>query len=341
MDPETHVANANSPPSAKYEALAREGAPCLKPYLSTLRHAAKITDLRARAARDLSHPKYRAITDALDAFPLRANARSILDQPTVAIGSAADLSATQTAAFMRLLAAFVPWKKGPFSLFGIDIDAEWRADLKWQRIEPFAGPLEGKRVADIGCNNGYYMLRMAPYKPEIVVGFEPYGKYWYNFHMLQTLAAQTALGFELLGVEHIHLFERFFDVIFCLGILYHHTDPVGILTKMRRALSHGGKVIIDCQGISGEGSMALVPRRRYAGARGVWFLPTYACLESWLLRADFKVITPIYAGTLTSFEQRATKWAPIASLGDFLDPADPSLTIGGYPAPQRFYVMAR
>ena len=325
----------------KYLALASETPSCLLPYQTELRHAARIAALRVKAALELAHPKYRPIVEALSHCTLDPVKQLDLDRATVMIGGADELSEEKKAALLKLLQSFIPWKKGPFSLFGIDIDAEWRADLKWQRIEPFCGPLAGKRVADIGCNNGYYMLRMMPHKPEVVVGFDPYGKYWYAFHMLQSLVGDPRMALELLGVEHIHLFERFFDVIFCLGILYHHTDPVGILSKMRKSLRYGGKVIIDCQGIAGDESMALVPRRRYAGARGVWFLPTYACLESWLLRADFKVITPIYAGALTPDEQRATPWANIPSLADFLDPADPSKTVEGYPAPQRFYVMAR
>ena len=46
-----------------------------------------------------------------------------------------------------------------------------------------------------------------------------------------------------------------------LSILYHHTDPVGLLKKMRQALAPGGKLIIDCQGIAGEESMCLVPEK--------------------------------------------------------------------------------
>ena len=325
----------------EHQHLARNGAACLSPYAGELKHLSKIASLRAKAAAELAHPKYRPLLAALAAALPLPEGRCECNSPVIKIGDASDLREEQRGPFLELLRAFVPWKKGPFSLFGVDIDAEWRSDLKWQRLEPFVGPLAGKRVADIGCNNGYYMLRMAPYQPEVVVGFEPYGKYWYNFALLQSLAQAERLAFELLGVEHIHLFERFFDVVFCLGILYHHTDPVGILTKIRRSLRHGGKVIIDCQGIAGESSCALVPRGRYAGARGVWFLPTLACLENWLLRADFKVITPIWAGALTPEEQRATPWAPIASLADFMDPCDPTRTIEGYPAPQRFYLMAR
>jgi tRNA (mo5U34)-methyltransferase len=43
-----------------------------------------------------------------------------------------------------------PWRKGPFSLFGIDIDTEWRSDFKWARLADAITPLTGRRVLDVG-----------------------------------------------------------------------------------------------------------------------------------------------------------------------------------------------
>ncbi|MBU2323874.1 MAG: DUF1698 domain-containing protein, partial [Gammaproteobacteria bacterium] len=57
------------------------------------------------------------------------------------------------------LRGLIPWRKGPFNLFGVHIDTEWRSDWKWQRVAPHLD-LAGKRVLDVGCGNGYYMWRM-------------------------------------------------------------------------------------------------------------------------------------------------------------------------------------
>ena len=91
-----------------------------------------------------------------------------------------------------------------------------------------------------------------------------------------------------LGVEHIKEFRSFFDRILCLGLLYHLRDPVSALYDMHQSLKPGGKVIVDCQGIAGDGSYCLFPAKRYAGASGVWFLPTKDCVISWMKRAQFK-----------------------------------------------------
>lgn len=260
---------------------------------------------------------------------------------TVRIGTQDDLTEVQRAHVKQLLETFCPWKKGPFDFFGTPIDAEWRSDWKWDRIQPHIQPLSDRKVADIGCHNGYFMFRMAAQNPLQVIGFEPVAKHFWNFQLIQNLVQQENLAFELLGVEHVDLYPNFFDTIFCLGILYHHTDPVGLLRKMHKALSHRGEIIIDCQGIPGNEPVALTPRGRYAQARGIWFLPTQSCLEHWITRAGFTKLRCIFAAPLSTEEQRRTPWANINSLSNFLNPNDASLTIEGYPAPWRYYIVAQ
>ncbi len=76
----------------------------------------------------------------------------------VTIGQPDEISPSEQKEIKDSLKSFMPWRKGPFSVFGIDIDAEWRSERKWQRIIPILPDLKGKIIADIGCNNGYYMF---------------------------------------------------------------------------------------------------------------------------------------------------------------------------------------
>ena len=265
---------------------------------------------------------------------------SDLAQSTVKIGASSDLASQDEGTLRQHLQAFCPWKKGPFNLFGMEIDAEWRSDWKWERLEPHISNLKDRRVADIGCHNGYFMFRMLEHEPKKVIGFEPVPKHSWNFQMLQNWVRSDRLNFELLGVEHIHFYPRFFDSIFCLGILYHHTDPVGLLRKIHHALRPKGELIVDCQGIAGDLPVALTPQKRYAKAKGIWFLPTQSCLENWMRRAGFQNIRFVFSEPLSVNEQRRTEWANIDSLAEFLSPQDSSLTVEGYPAPWRFYAIA-
>ncbi len=260
---------------------------------------------------------------------------------TVCLGSHQALSDSDAAKIDYGLKAFLPWKKGPYSIFGREIDSEWRSDLKWDRIAPFLGSIEGQVIADIGCHNGYYMYRLRDLGAKCVLGFEPMPINFYNHQLLQNIYPVPEISLELFGVEHIDLFPESFDAILCMGILYHHTDPVGLLRKMRRALHPKGRIIIDCQGIAGADSLSLTPTGRYAGATGVWFLPTLTCLQNWIRRAGFSQQTVIYSAPLDSKEQRATPWAELKSLSDFLDKGDKSKTVEGHPAPWRHYLMVK
>ena len=143
-------------------------------------------------------------------------------------------------------------------------------------------------------------------------------------------------------------------MVFCLGVLYHTPDPVGMLRELWGAMAKGAQLIVDCQGVADAPGpwagqpLALVPAGRYANMGGVWFLPTLAALKNWLRRASFAEVECFYAEPLSTEEQRATEWAPISSLEQALvgepaaaGPDGAARTVEGYPAPWRFYVKAR
>lgn len=250
----------------------------------------------------------------------------------------------------ELINFFLPWKKGPFTIGDFNIDAEWRSDLKWERVLNQSGlNFSGKRIADIGCNNGYFMLSLLRENPKLVIGFEPVLKNYLCFDFLQSIdpSACQNLSFQPLGVEHIHHFEGFFDQILCMGIIYHQTDPIQMLRNCRIALRNRGELILESHSLppqvcsSESRSICLVPENRYAGASGVWWVPSQDCLLNWIKRAGFSHSKIFYSAPLTSEEQRTTACAPIKSLRDFLNPDDREKTIEGHPAPWRTYVVAR
>lgn len=255
----------------------------------------------------------------------------------ITIGTAAELNRDEQKKLSQHCHRFKPWKKGPWSLFGIDIDAEWRSNLKWQRLK--LNNLHGKKIADLGCHNGYFMFKLTTLNPSLVVGFEPNPRCYFNFHFLQRYAQIANIYFEPFGVAHLDNYPAYFDLVLCLGILYHHTDPIAILRHIHHSLAKGGRVIIDCQGINTASPMLLLPARRYAGATGIWYLPSPAALTHWLQRTNFHHLDFFYQDYLSPDEQRRTAWADIPSLADFINHKQHT-TIEGYPAPWRMYVTA-
>ncbi|WP_448874174.1 tRNA 5-methoxyuridine(34)/uridine 5-oxyacetic acid(34) synthase CmoB [Desulfobulbus propionicus] len=258
----------------------------------------------------------------------------------VRIGTPSDIASSDRERLQVVLRGLMPWRKGPFSVFGIDIDAEWRSDRKWNRLIPEIPDLSGKIIADIGSNNGYYMFRMAYHRPALVLGFEPYVHHYFTFTLLNGFAGQSNLQSTLLGIEHLPLFPESFDVIFCMGILYHRPSPIAALQELLAALKPGGWLILESQAIPGNDPVALFPEHTYAKVPGTWFVPTATCLRHWLTRTGFREVHCFCEHAMSSMEQRRTPWMEFESFQDFIDKDNPGLTIEGYPVPRRVFFKA-
>ncbi|MDF1876994.1 tRNA 5-methoxyuridine(34)/uridine 5-oxyacetic acid(34) synthase CmoB [Sulfurimonas sp. SAG-AH-194-L11] len=230
----------------------------------------------------------------------------------------------------------MPWRKGPFKIGTTFIDTEWQSNIKYNLLRPHFD-LKNKRVADIGCNNAYYMFRMLEDKPKSLVGFDPSPLYKTQFDFINHFV-KSDIVYELLGVEHVEFYEEKFDIIFCLGVLYHRSDPVAMLKQLYKGLDKQGEVILDTFYIKGESEICLCPKSSYSKIPNIYFVPTIPALKNWCLRAGFKSFEVLETSITESNEQRKTQWIEGQSLEDFLDPNDSSKTVEGYPAPARVYV---
>ncbi|MBW6488686.1 tRNA 5-methoxyuridine(34)/uridine 5-oxyacetic acid(34) synthase CmoB [Sulfurimonas sp.] len=230
----------------------------------------------------------------------------------------------------------MPWRKGPFKLFDTYIDSEWRSNVKYNLLRKYFN-LKDKRVADIGCNNGYYLFRMLKDKPKSLVGFDPSPLFKTQFDFINHFV-KSDIVYELLGVEHLEFYEEKFDTIFCLGVLYHRSDPVGMLKSLYKGLDKEGEVFLDTFYIEGDDEMCLYPESTYSKIPNIYFVPTVKALRNWCLRAGFSSFEVLESSKTESSEQRKTSWIEGESLENFLDENDSSRTVEGYPAPARVYV---
>jgi len=230
----------------------------------------------------------------------------------------------------------MPWRKGPFLIGETYIDSEWQSNIKYNLLRPYFN-LKDKRVADIGCNNGYYMFRMLEDEPKKLVGFDPAPLYKTQFDFINHFI-KSDIVYELLGVEHLAFYEEKFDTIFCLGVLYHRSDPVAMLKQLYKGLDKTGEVILDTFYIEGDEEMALCPESSYSKIPNVYFVPTINTLKNWCFRAGFNEFEVLHISVTQANEQRKTEWIEGQSLEDFLDPEDTTKTVEGYPAPARVYV---
>ena len=291
---------------------------------------------RVRGARHGDFPRW---LDALRGLPART--ARLAPGDVVCIGAGGDLSGGERHHLLNALRGLMPWRKGPFELFGIHVDAEWRSDRKWRRVQPHVH-LTGKRVVDVGCGNGYFGWRMLEAGAEAVVGIDPSLLFVLQHAAVASCAEEgTARNLVLpLRLEDLAQPNSAphtpFDVAFSMGVVYHRRDPQAHLSQLASLLTDEGLLVLETL----VACTAFVPEGRYARMRNVWQVPDAATIDHWLTAAGFTPGAVVDIAPTTPAEQRTTEWMPHQSLLDALDPNDLTRTIEGHPAPTRAVILA-
>ena len=280
------------------------------------------------------------LAHALDKLPDVQPSSTDTNQACIRIGTASDLNPSQMAGLHAALRQLKPWRKGPFEIFGIQIDSEWDSAIKWNRLAGHLGSLAGKRVLDIGSSSGYYMFRLAARQPALILGIEPYLTFYSQFLALSRYLTFPQIHCLPIKLEEMPPMRRCFDAVMCMGILYHRRSPLDTLLQIHGLMAPGGQLVLETLVLEGDGEMALFPEKRYAKMNNIFFIPTVVCLTHWLTRSGFDCIQCVDVSRTTSKEQRKTDWVDTESLADFLDPDDPEKTVEGYPAPVRAMFLA-
>lgn len=309
----------------------------LYPQLEALGHPLWAQQLQQTLPERLvldSHGKMAGWLQALQALPeIRPSRRELKER--VAIGCAADLGQGSREELIAGLQAFHPWRKGPYTLFGVEIDTEWRSDWKWERLLPHIQPLTGRKVLDVGCGNGYHGWRMRGAGAEFVLGIDPFLVSVLQFQVMQRYLRDPLHHVIPIGIEDVPANLACFDSVFSMGVLYHRRSPLDHLLELKGCLRAGGQLILETLIVAGDQETIFMPAGRYAKMRNVWFLPSIAAMTLWLQRCGFTEIACVDTNRTSREEQRATAWMHFESLADFLDPDDPEKTIEGHPAPLR------
>ncbi len=103
-------------------------------------------------------------------------------------------------------------------------------------VELCGGSLTGKRVLDLGCNAGFWSLAAIEAGADFVLGLD--GR---QMHVDQANLVFEAKGvdpsryrFELADVFAADPGDEPFDVVLCLGLLYHVSKPFELMDRMSR-----------------------------------------------------------------------------------------------------------
>lgn len=290
--------------------------------------------------RGALHGQFKQWTNAVAFLPeMQPHRLDLLHSVTAE--SETPLSPGQIKRIDTLLRNLMPWRKGPFSLYGVDIDTEWRSDWKWERVLPHLSDLTGRTILDVGCGSGYHLWRMVGAGAHLAVGIDPTQLFLCQFEAVRKLLGGDQRAHLLpLGIEQLPALNAF-DTVFSMGVLYHRRSPLEHLWQLKDQLVGEGELVLETLVVEGDERTVLIPGDRYAQMRNVYFIPSALALKNWLEKCGFVDVRIVDVCQTTTEEQRRTDWMITESLAEFLDPNDSNKTIEGYPAPLRAVLIAK
>ena len=236
------------------------------------------------------------------------------------------------------LMQLVPWRKGPFMIQDIFIDAEWQSNMKWERVLDLNIELKGKNILDVGSGNGYYGFRMLGKGAEFVVCLEPNVSHLTQFLVLNHFIKSDRIKMVPRRIEEISFLDKCFDLVFSMGVLYHQRNPESHLNLLASHLKEGGQIILETLIVPDEYGQALIPKSSYANMSNVWFIHSRKGLEDLINKSGLKILKMGPSVKTMPEEQRATKWMPFRSLVDGLSQGL-DRTVEGLPGPDRVVLV--
>ena len=297
-----------------------------------------LQDTCQRFLKDNPHGRTPIWLQTLEGFPQVEIHQRDLNAAAISVTTT---QAIDSESIQAGLLSLFPWRKGPFNIHGIEIDTEWRSDIKWERLAAHITPLKDRRVLDIGCGSGYHMWRMLGSGARCVIGIDPMRLFVAQFQAIQHfIGKDLPVSLLPIGIDDLPLNPPAFDSIFSMGVLYHRRNPAEHIQQLKTLLRPGGELVLETLIIESNNVDVLVPEGRYAGMRNVYGIPSLPQLTQWMHEAGMQDINIIDVSPTTSEEQRTTEWMSYHSLKDFLDPTDITKTIEGHPAPVRAIVIA-
>jgi len=274
----------------------------------------------------------------------------LLELPDV-LNKSADLSSgvtidsawtAQNSIYTRdLLLKLIPWRKGPFLINDVFIDSEWRSNLKWDRFLEIDLNITDKMVLDVGSGNGYYGFRMLGLGAKEVLCLEPNLTHFSQFLALNHFVGSERIKMLPERLESIQINKPCFDVIFSMGLLYHQRDPGQHLRLLASHLKEEGSIVIETIVTPEDYEEILIPDDRYANMPNVWSVHNERGLEKIILEQGLEIVCSTKPVMTSVEEQRTTAWMPFRSFESAVREDNPEITVEGYPAPLRMFVVLK
>jgi tRNA (mo5U34)-methyltransferase len=180
----------------------------------------------------------------------------------------------------------------------------------WQAFEhALPRDLSGRTVLDVGCNAGFFAIKMKERGAARVVAIDSEPRYLAQARLAADISG-TDIEFRHMTVYEVAALNERFDIVLFLGVLYHlrhpllaldllHQHVVGDLMLFQTMLRGSGVALsVEDDYPFGERDIFDRPEfpklhfieRRYAGDCTNWWVPNRACAEAMLRSAAFDVI---------------------------------------------------
>ena len=235
----------------------------------------------------------------------------------------------------------VPWRKGPFKLFGLPIQSEWNCNFKWQRLVGQLPSIENDAILDVGSGYGYFAWRMRANGARFVACLEPNFISFVQYHFLNFFSDDIGIRFVPVSLENSPRANFLFDKVFMMGTLYHTKNPFEHLKRATSFLKQRGYLILETLIFESDKVALFVPKDKYALMPNVWHIPSFLAIKKWLCDLGYLKVDLIDVDTTSQIEQSSSLHMPYKSLSDGIDHEDRNMTVELYPRPKRGIILAQ
>jgi tRNA (mo5U34)-methyltransferase len=181
---------------------------------------------------------------------------------------------------------------------------------KWHRFaHAIPADLRGRTVLDIGSNAGFYAIEMKRRGADRVVAMEPDARYLEQAKFAAAVS-DCDIEFQQCSIYDLPQLGEKFDVVLCMGVVYHLRYPLLALDLIRtyavndilifQSMLRGSPDVEPLCGdypfeeehifeVSGFPRMSFI-EHRYAGDPTNWWVPNAACAMAMLRSAGFDVL---------------------------------------------------
>jgi SAM-dependent methyltransferase len=113
---------------------------------------------------------------------------------------------------------------------------KWRLNVDLNNLEVILNGIEGKRVLDLGCNDGFYGFEYAKRGAKKVIGIDARQEEAIDrANLIKDYFEIKNISFECRDISRINYCENFpkgFDLVLMYGLLYHLSDPIETLHRI-------------------------------------------------------------------------------------------------------------